>query len=210
MEKVIIFDFDGTIMDTQIGILRCFGEVLENFDHSQQDESKVKKLIGKPLSEMFGNFCSESTKIEQMIDMYRQLYFQKGIQMSKLYPDIIETLQILKSKNYTLTIATSKGKNAVNQLLEINNLRQYFGLVVAEEDVKNKKPHPEAIQKTFTQYLNITRSKFVMVGDASVDIEMGKNAKIETAWVNWGYSKLEDLLATPDHIFEKTLDLCQL
>jgi HAD superfamily hydrolase (TIGR01549 family) len=204
--KLLVFDFDGTIVHTEPGIIDTTQQVLSQHN-VPFNTAFLKTFIGKPLSEMFANFSTNEKEIKQMVDLYRQIYGESGYKKSELFQDFHLVLTTLKAKGHILTIATSKKRSALLKVLELFELKDYFEMLIAEDDVDFKKPHPEGILRIKSTYPNFPT---VVIGDTHIDIEMARNSCSQAFWVDWGYQKEETLNIPPDFIIRNPIDLCHL
>ena len=107
--STIIFDLDGTITDPAKGIINSVRYALKKFGIDEQDNQKLEKFIGPPLNKSFENHFNLSTEeAKQAVDYYREYYAEYGIFELKIYPEVIEILHFLYSKNIRLFVGTSK------------------------------------------------------------------------------------------------------
>jgi phosphoglycolate phosphatase len=126
----------------------------------------------------------------------------------QLYPNVIDTLKDLDKQGIILTIASSRSRNTLIKYIENLGLSGIIRYVLGADDVKEGKPHPEAITKTLEKF-NIPADQAVMVGDTILDIEMGINAGTKTCGVSYGNGSKASL-AKADWLiddFKQLLDL---
>lgn len=191
--KTLILDFDGTIADTKESILQTMKFVADRFNFKDFDKKTIEHLIGLPLQVTLEKaFSIRKNMIEEATLAYRRHYDEIVIDTISLFDGVEETLLRLSQKGLTITIASSKGKEALNKILKKQNIDHVFSYVGGEEDVKNKKPSPEIVNLILDKY-SCNPSECLVVGDTIFDIEMGQRANVDTCGVTYGNSTKEKL-----------------
>lgn len=204
----LLFDLDGTLIDTNDLIIHSFLYTLGLYYPNQYKEEDVLKFMGPPLIDSFYSLNPE--KAEEMVDVYRKYNKEKHDEFVKEFDTVFETIEYFHTKGYKLGVVTSKTRNTVNMGLKISRLDQFFDVVVTFDDVKQAKPDPECIFKALT-LLDSKPEHTIMVGDNHHDIEAGKNAGTLTAGVAWSIKGPEYLQAyNPDFMLEKLSDLIDI
>jgi len=200
MIKAVLFDIDGTLLDTTEFIYQGFEHVFKLHDKKHLNRSHVKPLVGRSLQECYQNLIPE---VEYDILRMNHTEFQmRHIHLAQPYPRITETLSILKNKKIRLAAITSRIRASVHQTLELASLLHFFEITICVEDVQNLKPHPEPFEKALNA-LNLKASEVIMVGDTKADIEGGCNAGIKTVGVTYGFHTFEEMKACrPDYLID--------
>lgn len=201
----VLFDLDGTLIDTNELIISSFMHTFETFYPQQYKRQDILPFIGPPLRDTFETIDAE--KVEEMIRTYRTHNLSNHDLLVKEYSGVFETVRILKENQIKLGIVTTKMKDVVYKGLELTKLDQFFEVIVALDDVKNPKPDPEPILKALAQ-LDSHPDGALMVGDNHHDVLAGKNAGTKTAGVAWAV-KGRDYLSSyePDYMLENMADL---
>lgn len=206
--RTILFDLDGTLIDTNELIIASFMHTLEVHADKSYDRNQILNFIGPPLKDSFR--LVNPDKIEEMVATYREHNLKHHDDYVSVYPTVVETMQALKDKGYKLGIVTTKMRKTVNMGLHLTGLDGLFETVVTLDDVTHAKPHPEPII-TAMNTLEAEPATTLMVGDNYHDIEAGQNAGTYTAGVAWSIKGRETLDAlNPDLMLEEMSDLLKI
>jgi pyrophosphatase PpaX len=204
----ILFDLDGTLIDTNELIISSFLHTLEQYYPSQYKREDVLPFLGPTLKETFEKM--DETKVDDMIATYRKYNLEKHDSIVTDFPTVLETIQALKEKGYKIGIVTTKIMDVVQKGLKVTKLDPYFDVIVALDHVEKAKPDPEPIFNALAQ-LESTPEETIMVGDNYHDILAGKNAGTKTAGVSWSIKGREYLEQyNPDYIFDEMSDLLKV
>ncbi|SDO20466.1 pyrophosphatase PpaX [Halobacillus aidingensis] len=206
--RTILFDLDGTLIDTNELIIASFTHTIEQYSDRFYEREEILDFIGPPLRESLQKVNPD--KVEEMVETYRKHNIENHNRYVKAYEGVVETIETLKEQGYKLGIVTTKMRNTVHMGLELTNLDGLFETVVTLDDVTNAKPHPEPIVKALN-HLDSQASEAMMVGDNTHDIEAGQNAGTKTAGVAWtvkGRKVLDDL--NPDYMLDNMRDLLKI
>lgn len=181
----ILFDFDGTLVNTIPLIIHSFEATLQHFLPEQTfTMEQIHDFIGPTLVDTFGSLMPEKT--DEMIRYYREHNVKYHNEMVELYPYVKEDLEALKQAGYTLGIVSSKQRIAINWGLDQFDLHHLFDVIISSDDVTNSKPDPEPIDRALEQ-LNKTREQAIFVGDTAHDIHCGVNIDMYTCGVAWSF-----------------------
>lgn len=210
MENIILFDLDGTLIDSTDAIVSTFHHSFKemNFDFQGSDED-IKSLIGYPLEIMFMDLGVDEEQAWDFVDTYKQRYKIISTQKTLLLENAIEALEIA-SKFARLSIVTTKTGKYTIPLLEHFDILKYFEIVTGREHVENPKPHPEPILKTLEQMKVNNTSNIWMIGDTHLDILCANSAGVNSVGVLCGYGKEEDLKDLTSFISNNSLDAVKL
>jgi pyrophosphatase PpaX len=203
----IIFDLDGTLIDTNDIIIRSFRSTfLRHFPDLTLSNNIIQSFIGPTLQDTFSKYTKDPFLIQDMIHSYREFYVEYEVGNFNIYPDVIEVIKDLKSKGYHLAVLTSKFKVAAWPSFTYYNLQDYFDVFIGLDDVTQPKPHKEAVNTVLKHFPN--HKKAIMIGDNQGDILAGKNAGIYSAGVAWSLKGVDHLLkVNPDFILESMKDI---
>ncbi|MEH6908111.1 pyrophosphatase PpaX [Bacillus sp. AFS006103] len=201
----ILFDLDGTLIDTNELIISTYLHTLEKYYPSKYQREDVLPFLGPTLHEAFGSINPDL--VEEMVLEYRAFNIANHDELVTEFAGVFETVQSLKDKGYKLGIVTTKRHDVTLKGLRLMDLERFFEVVVTYDHVSKTKPDPEPIFKALEQ-LDSTPEETMMVGDNYHDILAGKNAGTVTAGCAWSI-KGRDYIAKyePDYILENMADL---
>ncbi|MDQ1144399.1 pyrophosphatase PpaX [Bacillus sp. SORGH_AS 510] len=201
----VLFDLDGTLIDTNELIITTYLHTLEKYFPSKYQREDVLPFLGPTLHEVFGNM--DPDRVEEMVSEYRAFNIANHDELVKEFEGVLETVQTLKERGYKMGIVTTKRHDVTLKGLRLMNLEDYFEVIVAYDHVEKVKPDPEPIFKALEQ-LGSTPEESIMVGDNFHDILAGKNAGTATAGVAWSIKGREYVAKyEPDYMLENMKDL---
>lgn len=206
-KPVILFDFDGTIMDTEPVIIKSYEHLFELYRTKDEfTNDKQVAVLGPAIDVMIHRFFPE-VDLEQAIEEYRR--FQ--VANIKTYVDFMPNgkllLETLKQQGYQLGIVTTRLHSSVQHIMEVFDMEKYFGVVVGQDDVTVGKPDPSGILLAL-KTLKVDNKNALMVGDSKTDIEAGKNAGIKTVGLLDRKEKIQSILdAKPDIVINDLMEL---
>ncbi|HDR8049597.1 pyrophosphatase PpaX [Bacillus cereus] len=203
--NTVLFDLDGTLINTNELIISSFLHTLNTYYPNQYKREDVLPFIGPSLHDTFSKI--DESKVEEMITSYRKFNHDHHDELVEEYETVYETVRELKKQGYKVGIVTTKARQTVEMGLQLSKLDEFFDVVVTIDDVEHVKPHPEPLQKAF-ELLDAKPEEALMVGDNHHDIVGGQNAGTKTAAVSWtlkGRAYLEAY--KPDFMLDKMSDL---
>ena len=205
--KGIIFDVDGTLLDTSEFVYQAFEYILKEFSFPVPDRATLISKTGKKLAVDY-EALTGTTDTEKLCAAHRT--FQNEHQdLVTPFPHLIETLEELKKRGLWLSIASIRSKITLIKSLEQANILKYFDFLLTAEDVAEPKPHPEYILKTLTHF-KVQSDEVLVIGDRAVDVYAGKAVEAKTLAVTYGYEADTVAQAKPDGVvddFRKVLDM---
>ncbi|MFD0681958.1 MULTISPECIES: HAD family hydrolase [unclassified Paenibacillus] len=193
--KVILFDLDGTLTDSKIGITKCVQYALEKMGILVSELDELEPFIGPPLQESFSSiysFDEEQSKLA--IEYYRERFKETGMFENELYTGIAELLAHLKEHQKNLVVATSKPTVFAEKILQYFNIEKYFDLVVGSNLDGTMTAKTEIIQYIMDKYNDYEKEEFIMIGDRKHDIIGANNTGICSIAVTYGYGTLEEII----------------
>jgi HAD superfamily hydrolase (TIGR01549 family) len=192
--EVVIFDFDGTLVDSIEGIIHVMQAVVEEFGFEQSVLEEWRQLIGVPLFTQMEIILPNGDQAlhNEVIQRYRTIYDAGLLEATPLFPDALETLETLKQAGVKMGIVSSKRTIQVDRVLEHLNCRSFFDIVLGAQDVEHHKPHPQGVHVTLEK-LSIDKKGAVVIGDSLYDLNMAHNAGVDAIAVATGVHTRETL-----------------
>lgn len=206
--NTLLFDFDGTLLDTNELIIQTFIAVLGEHFPGRYEREDILHFIGPSLEQTF-----ESIDAERAIELtaqYRAINKQLHDELITEYDGVTETLRLLKARGIKMAIVSTKRSANIKRGLALMGIGEVFEHIISLDEVKNPKPDPEPILLALEK-LGASKEEALMIGDNYHDIEGGKNAGVRTAGVAWSI-KGEAFLASyePDFMLQHISDLLEL
>jgi phosphoglycolate phosphatase len=210
--RLIVFDFDGTLVDSQRAILAAMGEAFAAHGLTAPRHEAVRRIVGLKLEQAIARLLPDPSNDEmagRVAKSYREAYFglrQRPEYEEPLFPGVIEGLRQLDSPNVCLGIATGKSRRGLLACLERHEIRHHFVTLQTAENGPSK-PHPEILQLAMAEAAT-EPGETVLIGDTTYDMEMAGNAGVAAIGVSWGYHGPAELRASgAKRIVERFADL---
>lgn len=205
--RTVLFDLDGTLIDTNELIITSFEHTFKHYNLTYTRE-EVMGFNGPPLIETFQKI--NPAKADLMMETYREHNLYNHDHFVKAFSNVLETIEKLRDNHIQLGIVTTKMSKSVNMGLSLTGLDKFFETVITLDDVVHPKPHPEPVMKAMKE-LNAKADATLMVGDNFHDIDSGRNAGVKTAGVAWSQKGKEHLLEyNPTYMLEDIRDLLKI
>ena len=178
----LLFDFDGTLLDTNELIFKTFEYVLEKYYPGKYGRAEILPFLGPTLQETFNIVDPENA--DRLIREYREWNIANHDRLSVEFDGVSQTMRKLKSDGYKMAIVSTKRNDMIYKGLKLLDVEGVFDVVIGMDDVVNAKPDPEPILLALSR-LNADGEEALMVGDNYHDILGGQNAGVRTAAVAW-------------------------
>ena len=213
MKTLCLFDLDGTLTDSKIGIINSAEYALKAVGIKRsQYTGTLDSLIGPPLRDAFRLIHPFSdAEIEEVVRKYREYFSTKGLLENEVYPGIMEMLARLKSEGINMAIATSKAMAYAQRIAEHFGFAQYFDVIMGSEMDGSRSRKSELIQAVLDELGTDGAQKIIMIGDREHDIIGAKETGIACIGVTWGYGTRQELeTAGADSIVDSTDELYRM
>jgi phosphoglycolate phosphatase len=204
-KTVILFDLDGTLLDSTDAILKCFDDSFGDCNIPTPPKEDIKALIGHPLDYMYLHLGIEEEKVWDMVNIYKSYYRKRSKSMTYWLPHAKEAI-IEASKFARLGVVTTKTGSYSMELLEHMGVMKYFEVLIGRENVIHPKPHPEPILKALNKMKIKDKSCVWMIGDTCMDMVSAKDAGIGSIGVLCGYATEEQLSKCSQYLHQNVLD----
>ncbi len=194
--KAVLFDLDGTLLDTHPLIVRCFAETLEALVGVTGAEERCHRLLGRPLQEMFATVLAERTVVQhRSLD---QLIFDYRARMKSLdagvlpFPGVVDALEVLRGLGLRMAVVTTKHAVLAERHLAISGLSYFFEVVVCGDHCATYKPDPAPFFLALRR-LDLDARQAVVVGDSPADILGARAAGMMAYGAGWGTLDRDEL-----------------
>ncbi len=181
--KAVLFDFDGTIMDTNEVIINSWQHTFRNLTGKEADVNMLLGTFGEPLEISIDKMLPEFSRDDAM-RIYREYQYCNFKGLISLFPGVVEVLRELKEKDIKTAIVTSRLRRTTMEGIEKFHLHDFFDTVVTMEDTKKHKPDAEPAFEALRR-LDIEAERAIMVGDSKFDIMCARNAGVKSVLVDW-------------------------
>lgn len=211
--KGIIFDLDGTLVDSIEDIGNAMNSVLQGLNYPTHSYNNYLSFIGSGLrnlvSQALPNKHNTETDIEQCFQLMLKIYSKNCTTHTKIYHGIPEILEYLMHNNINISVLSNKADHLTKKVVS-TLLPNYFDPVVGLKVESLKKPNPfEAIE--ISKNLGLKPDEMIFIGDSDIDIQTAINANMLAVGVVWGYRPKEELILNgAQYILNHPLDLIQI
>lgn len=193
--KLLIFDWDGTLADSIGRIVTAMHIAAQRAGRPERDEESVKGIIGLGLPEAILSLYPGMTP-DQVLSFrqhYADVYIGLDAQPSPLFAGVKESLETFRDEGYRLAVATGKARRGLDRVLKANGWENFFDITRAADESASK-PDPLMLNQILA-HCDVPPEQALMVGDASFDLLMARNAGIDSVAVGYGAQSMQSLLA---------------
>ncbi|PRR69693.1 HAD family hydrolase [Neomoorella humiferrea] len=201
----VLFDFDGTLVDTTELVIKSFQHTLKPYLGRTVKPEEVYPYFGIPLRDGLLAFMPDRPElVNEMIEVYRRFSEEHFDDLVRLCPGVREGLEYLKAAGIKLGIVTSRVRDTTLYGLRLFNLKDFFPVVVTMEDVGSHKPDPEPVLRG-VELLGLSPAAVAMIGDSPHDIMAARAAGVTSVAATWSKIPRELLLAARPHVVVDTM-----
>jgi len=193
--KLLVFDWDGTLMDSEARIVSCLSMTLSDLALPALGRDALLNVIGLGLPEAVGALLpgADTALVRRFIDRYRYHFLSDHHAPAVLFPGAQRTLAELDARGYLLAVATGKGRRGLDQSLDDTGCRALFSVTRCADETASK-PDPRMLREIM-DVAGVTPGETLMIGDTEYDLQMARNAGAHALAVSYGVHARERLLA---------------
>jgi phosphoglycolate phosphatase len=207
----VVFDLDGTLVDSAPGIVDCLAAALRASGHPVHHASSLTRFVGPPVADTIRALTGLSDAgVAVAVRTYREFYAARGIQNSVVFPGIFGALGALRELGVRMAVATSKRESHATRMLEIHGMTSFFTIVCGadEEDAHSGKSEVIAACLGRLHAAGVDTARTLYVGDRKYDVAGGIATGLPVVFAGWGYGSTEESIGavattvTPDQLIQ--------
>ncbi len=206
----LLFDLDGTVIDSHEGIFNCLRYAFEAYGYPYGDDEELRVFIGPPLFEQIRKYTgADDDTTKKMVEKYRERYKPIGAFENVLYPGVVEAIRKLKTAGKKIYLATSKPEGFARAILEKHDIDHLFDEICGADLTRGLGTKEEVITDLFARCA-MNKEKCIMIGDTHFDVDGAKAMGIASMGVTYGFGTLEELISSgADIIVHSTEEMCE-
>lgn len=208
----VLFDLDGTLVDTVPDLTGAFNYVLEQNDLAPFSIERVRNTVGfgayKTIERCFAHYGVEigGEELERAHDQFMTYYSHNLCEKSTLYAGVCDVLVNLKASDVRMCVCTNKTQQLSVDILDQLGVLKYFDNICGSDTVKNKKPHPDHIFSAIRR-VNMSSDGAILVGDSQADVNAAKAAHIPVIAMSYGYTATPSCELGADLVLDSFADI---
>jgi pyrophosphatase PpaX len=206
--KYVLFDLDGTLINTNKLIIESFKHTYKTCLGLEVSEQEILKYFGEPLTVTLERYSEE--KAEEMFRTYIEYNESRHDDVVTIFEGVQELLEKLERQGHTIALVTSKRRKVALMGLDLFDIRKYFEVFVSLEDTELHKPNPAPVLKAL-ELLGANPGEAIMVGDSVFDIHCAHGADVKAVLVKWSAAHdFQEDDTSADYIAHDTYDLLNI
>ncbi|HWB83693.1 MAG TPA: HAD-IA family hydrolase [Bryobacteraceae bacterium] len=206
---LLIFDLDGTLIDSKLDLAYSVNATLIHMGISPLDHERVYSYVGSGaptlMRRALGPQATES-EVEEALEFFLEYYRDHELDNTRLYPGVEESLERLQAAGKRLAVLTNKPVNMSRAIIQGLGVKERFFQVYGGNSFDFKKPNPIGIE-TLLKEADVPRTRAMMVGDSTVDIQTARNAQVQSCGVTYGFQPETLTDPAPDLLVDRMQDL---
>ena len=207
MKPALLFDLDGTLIDSIGLILGAMRHAFVGFEGRAPTDEEWRAGIGIPLQTALGRYAKDAADVERLFGRYREYQLEHHDVLVKPYEGIIDAVKAFADAGHPMALVTSKSDWMAVKALVLVGLDALIPVVVGCDTCVNHKPHPEPVERALA-LLGASPDNALFVGDSPHDVQSGRAAKVYTVGVTWGaFSRVEMEASGADVVIDRVGDL---
>lgn len=204
MKGLLLFDLDGTLIDSKEDIVTSINFALKDTGHALLPREVILDFVGRGLEQLIGDCIRSEDKlaIEKVVKSFWNYYLKHLLDETHLYPGVQRFLD--QKQDYKMAIVTNKPYEFTRLILDGLKIAHHFDWVIGGDSLPVQKPSPEFLAPIFADIpKDFPKDKILMIGDSDIDIETGKAAGVKTCGISQGFRPREELEnCKPDYLVE--------
>lgn len=188
--RLIMFDMDGTLVDSSNAITNTINYVRENLDFERLEKSYILEKVNDPNINSAEFFYGTKEFTDEQTVLFEEYYNKNCLLDLEVYDGITKLVEDLKG-DFTLAVATNANSDFARKMLDHVGIEKHFSTILGYDSVVNPKPHPEMVQKILNKH-DIQKENAQLIGDSHKDIMAASSAGVDSVLVNWGFSDHEE------------------
>ncbi|GLQ07749.1 HAD-IA family hydrolase [Sneathiella chinensis] len=205
--KLVVFDCDGTLVDSQYNIISCMDRAFEESGLIPPEGRAVRSIIGLNLDQAIHELMEDKEDFDllaRLVESYRQAFKAQRLSADHhepLFEGVREILEQLEADGVLMGVATGKSMRGLKAVIEQHGLEKYF-ITLQTPDHNPGKPHPQMLEKAMDM-AGVGPENTLMIGDTSFDMMLAKNAGSTAVGITWGYHDRDILIGSgADHLID--------
>lgn len=192
--KLLVFDWDGTVMDSAPRIVACMHAAIRDLALEPLADAAIRNIIGLGLREAIDSLFPgrDDAFHQRFVECYRYYFLSADQTPAALFPAADETLRTLYAEGYLMAIATGKGRHGLDKVLDESRLREFFHVTRCADETRSK-PHPQMLLEIMEE-MAVSPRHTLMIGDTEYDMEMANNAGAAALAATYGAHERSRLL----------------
>jgi pyrophosphatase PpaX len=192
MPDALLFDLDGTLIDSIELIMRSMRHAFDGYAATPPTDAEWRALIGRPLADSFREFVVAESDVDRLIGRYREYQLEHHDRLVRPYDGIVAAIQGFASEGHPMALVTSKADWLALRALVHVGLDSAIPVVVGCDSCTRHKPHPEPVERALA-LLRSGPEDAIFVGDSPHDVQAGRAAGVRTIGVAWGAATGDEL-----------------
>ena len=211
--QAIIFDLDGTLVDSAEDLRAAVNRLLGEVGLRPVEANEIKGMIGDGVPQLVERALVAANgnpgQKDALLPRFLEIYQANPATLTRCYPGVVETLEVLRRKDFRLAVVTNKPVFATKKILEAMSLAEFFSVVIGGDSLNKRKPDPAPLLEAARQ-LEVGLSQLLMVGDNIHDVEAAHAAGMQCIAVSYGYHHRPPSEFNADHLVDRFSDLLPL
>lgn len=212
MKKLVIFDLDGTLVNTIEDLGNACNYALKKKGYSEHPVSAYNYMVGNGVNKLMHRAATDASEeeIKELLTFFREYYDEHCTDFSKPYKGITELLDDLNKHDVKLAVSSNKYQSAVNKIISHFFPGIEFAAIFGERKGVPRKPDPSIIFSVLNESPT-PKKNVLLIGDSAIDMETARRACVESVGVTWGFRPVSELrTAYADHIVSNPNEILEL